>query len=100
MTFYFSTRQIPGLGQLPLPERLAMLERAAGKMSVPEKTFLNILKLLVIVPAFALILRTTTDWTSLFWALAVFLLYPLVIKPIQYTLCAKYLPKQQQKESI
>jgi len=97
MAFYFTTRHIPGLKDRPLAERMALLEKASKRLSVPEKSLLNILKLLVIVPVFALILRTATDWTSLIWALAVFLLYPLVVKPIQYSLCVKYLPNQTKE---
>ncbi|QPG05040.1 hypothetical protein IT774_12950 [Salinimonas marina] len=100
MAFYFSTRNIPGLQHRPLAERMALLEAAGKRMSVPEKTLLNVLKLLVIVPVFALILQTATDWTSLLWAFLVFLLYPLVVKPLQYSLCVKHLslPETTSKE--
>ncbi len=98
MKFYFSTRHIPQLKGLPLAERMQRLERAAKKLSVPEKTLLNILKLIVIVPAFALLLRTAEDWSALLWAFVVFLLYPLVVKPVQYSLSAKYLPPLDDKE--
>ncbi|MEW9799706.1 DUF6170 family protein [Alteromonas sp. CYL-A6] len=92
MAFYFFSRNIPALKGLSIQERMTRLDAAAGQMSTPEKTLLNVLKLLVIVPVFALILRTATDWTSLLWALLVFLLYPLLVKPLQYSICAKYLP--------
>ena len=68
------------------------------KLTVPEKTVLNILKLLVIVPAFTLLLRVAADWTSLLWALLVFLLYPIIVKPVQYSLSAKYLESLSQKD--
>ena len=98
MHLYFSTRNIPGLSGLPLAERMRLLERAAKKLTVPEKTVLNILKLLVIVPAFTLLLRVAADWTSLLWALLVFLLYPIIVKPVQYSLSAKYLESLSQKD--
>ena len=98
MALYFSTRSIPQLQHLPLPERVQLLETAAKQLTVPEKTLLNVLKLLVFVPVFALIMRTATDWTSLLWAAGVFLLYPLLVKPIQYSLSAKYLPLTPSKE--
>ncbi|WP_026377046.1 DUF6170 family protein [Aestuariibacter salexigens] len=91
MKFYFSTKSIPGIGHLPLTQRMTHLEQAAKKLSIPEKTLLNVLKLLVIVPVFALVLRVGQDWTVLLWALAIFLLYPLLVKPMQYSLSAKYL---------
>jgi len=99
MTFYFSTRNIPALQGLPLAERARLLDQASKRLSVPEKTLLNVLKLLVIVPVFAFILQTATDWTSLLWAFVVFLLYPLVIKPIQYSICAKYIAQPSTKEN-
>jgi hypothetical protein len=99
MTFYFSTRKIPALQGLPLAERARLLDQASKRLSVPEKTLLNVLKLLVIVPVFAFILQTATNWTSLLWAFVVFLLYPLVIKPIQYSLCAKYIAQPSSKEN-
>lgn len=98
MAFYFSTRNIPGLEELPLSERVRILELAATKLTVPEKTLLNILKLLVIVPVFALVIRTFTHWHALLWVLVIVLFYPLIIKPIQYTLCAKYVPQVLSKE--
>ncbi|RDV24431.1 hypothetical protein DXV75_14210 [Alteromonas aestuariivivens] len=98
MALYFSSRKIPQLKGLPLSERAERLEAASKQLSVPEKTLLNILKLCVFVPVFALIMRVATDWTSLLWAAGVFLLYPLLLKPIQYSLSAKYLPPRSSKE--
>ena len=92
--FYTSTKNIPQLAGKPLTERMALIEDAAKRMSVPEKTLLNVLKLLVIVPVFALILQVTSSWYSLIWAGVVMLLYPLLVKPIQYSLSAKYLKEQ------
>ncbi len=91
MALYFTTRQIPALKGLSLSERMTQLEIAAKSLSVPEKTLLNIMKLLIICPVFALVLRTAQDWTSLLWAAAIILLYPLFVKPLQYSLSAKYL---------
>ncbi len=96
---YTSTKKIPVLAEKPLTERMALLEEAAKKMSVPEKTLLNLLKLLVLVPAFALILQVTDNWFSLAWAGLILLLYPILVKPIQYSLCAKYLKANNVKDS-
>ncbi|TAP35026.1 DUF6170 family protein [Alteromonas sp. KUL49] len=98
MTFYFSTRHIPALKGLPLTERVKRLHSASKQLSVPEKTLLNVLKLLVIVPAFAFILQTANNWTSILWAGLVFLCYPLIVKPIQHSISAKYLPPLSEKE--
>ena len=91
MKFYFFPRQIPELRGLPLRERAIALEQAALKLSVPERSLLNVLKLLVIVPVFALILRISENWFALIWASLVLAIYPLLIKPLQYSLSAKYL---------
>lgn len=99
MKFYFTTRQIPGLSQLPLNERLQLLDSAARKLTVPEKTILNVLKLLVIVPVFVLVLQTANDWRALLWAGLIILLYPLFVKPVQYSLSAKYIKIPVNKES-
>ena len=99
MKFYFSTRDIPALKGIPLTERVKLLDQAAKRLSVPEKTLLNVLKLLVIVPVFAFILQTASNWTSLLWAFVVFLVYPLVVKPIQYSICAKYIAQPSSKEN-
>lgn len=99
MKFYFSTRNIPALQGVSLTERVKRLDQAAKRLTVPEKTLMNILKLLVFIPAFVLILQTASNWTSLLWAGLVFLLYPLVVKPIQYSLSAKYLACAPEKEN-
>ena len=91
LKIYTSTKKIPSLADKPLTTRMAMLEQAARKMSVPEKTLLNVLKLLVLIPVFYLVLQVSNNWFSLLWAGLILLLYPLFVKPIQYSLSAKYL---------
>jgi hypothetical protein len=93
MNFYFSTRDIPALKDLPVNKRIVFINDALKKLSVPEKTLLNVFKLLVIVPVFALVLRTASDWTSILWAALIILCYPFFIRPLQYALAEKYLPK-------
>lgn len=95
MKLYFSTKQIPQLQHLPLTERLAVMQLAQGKLIGPEKLFLNVLKMLVVIPVFIFIIQISTNWMAIFWALLVTLLYPMLVKPVQYGLCAKYIPKPQ-----
>lgn len=97
MKFYYSTRQIPQLSDLPMAERLVRLRAAEGKLTAPEKLLLNVCKLLVIIPVFVLLLRVGQDWTALLWALLFTLAYPLLLKPFQYSMCAKYLPQQKSE---
>ncbi|MEP1447587.1 MAG: DUF6170 family protein [Paraglaciecola sp.] len=95
MKLYFSTKNIPQLQHLPLTERLAAIQIAQSKLIGPEKLLLNILKMLVVIPIFVFIIQMATNWMAIVWALLVTLLYPLLVKPVQYGLCAKYIPKPQ-----
>lgn len=83
---------------MTLPERMAVLEQASRKMTVPEKTLLNVLKLLVLIPVFMMLLRMVENWWSLAWAALILLLYPLFVKPLQHSISAKYLPKNLSKD--
>ncbi|MBU3004201.1 DUF6170 family protein [Paraglaciecola arctica] len=95
MKLYFSTKNIPQLQHLPLTDRLAAIQIAQGKLIGPEKLLLNILKMLVVIPIFVFIIQMATNWMAIVWALLVTLLYPLLVKPVQYGLCAKYIPQPQ-----
>jgi hypothetical protein len=93
MKLYFSTKHIPQLQHLSLTERLEAMQMAQKKLIGPEKLCLNVLKMLVVIPVFILIIQTATNWMAIFWALLVTLLYPMLVKPVQYGLCAKYIPQ-------
>jgi hypothetical protein len=93
MKLYFSTKKIPQLQHLPLTQRLAAIQLAQGKLIGPEKLFLNVLKMLIVIPVFIFIIQMATNWMAIFWALLVTLLYPVLVKPVQYGLCAKYIPQ-------
>ena len=73
---------------------MAALRAAENKLTIPEKTLLNILKLLIIVPVFVFILRAGENWLALVWAGLFILAYPFLLKPFQYSLSAKYLKTQ------
>lgn len=98
MKLYFSTRQIPALAHLPLTQRLQRLQQAQAKLSGPEKLLLNVVKLMILIPIFVLILRSGQNWLALCWAVLVALAFPLLLKPLQYGLCSKYLNSPQHKE--
>ena len=93
MKLYFSTRQIPQLQDMTLVERLEQINLAQKKLIGPEKLLLNILKLCILIPVFVFILQSAENWLSLVWALLVALFYPILLKPIQYGICAKYIPQ-------
>ena len=75
-----------------MSERLDALRKAENRLSPPEKLFLNVFKLLIIIPIFVFVLRAGEDWFALFWVLVFALAYPFLLKPFQYSICAKYLP--------
>ena len=91
MKFHLTSRTIPELKGKPLSERLYDIDKASKRLTPPEKTLLNIIKLLIIVPVFVFILRANEDWTALLWGFGFILLYPLILKPIQLNLIRKYL---------
>lgn len=93
MKLYFSTKQLPQLQHLPLTQRLAAMQIALGKLIGPEKLFLNMLKMLVVIPVFIFIIQIATNWMAIVWAFLATLLYPMLVKPVQYGLCAKYIPQ-------
>lgn len=97
MKFYFLTRHLPGLEHLSLQQRLAKIQAAHKHLSGPEKLLLNVVKLLIIIPLFVVILRTSDNWWALLWALLITLAYPIILKPLHHGLCAKYLVKSDQK---
>lgn len=91
MKFYFTHRSLPELQNKSLSERLEALQNANNKLTPPERLLLNLFKLFVLAPVFALILRAGEDWKTLIWAALVIALYPLLIRPIQFNMCRKYL---------
>ncbi|WP_340678631.1 DUF6170 family protein [Paraglaciecola sp.] len=91
MKLYFSSKQIPQLQHLSLTQRLDALQAAQKKLTGPEKLLLNVVKLVILIPVFVLILQVSNNWFALLWALLLSLLYPLLIKPMEFGLCAKYL---------
>ncbi|MCC2614800.1 DUF6170 family protein [Aestuariibacter halophilus] len=100
MKLYFTTRQIPQLKHLPFGDRMQAMRDAEKRLTPPEKLLLNLLKLLIIVPAFALILRASDDWWALVWAALLILAYPLVLTPIQHSFCAKHLKTEQTQGDV
>jgi hypothetical protein len=97
MKLYFSSKQIPTIQHLSLPQRLDALQAAQKKLTGPEKLLLNLLKLVILIPVFVLILQVSNNWFALLWALLVSLLYPIFIKPIEFSLCAKYLSQSNSQ---
>ena len=91
MKLHLTSQTIPELKDKTVSERIEAIEKATKKLTPPEKLMLNIIKLLIIVPVFAFILRAGQDWTALLWAGLFIFAYPFVLRPVQLNMVAKYL---------
>ncbi|GAB3037539.1 DUF6170 family protein [Bowmanella dokdonensis] len=91
MKLYFSTRHIPGLARLRLTERLARVRQANQRLTGPQRLLLNVIKLVMLSLFFIFVLRSPDHWHNLVWALLSLLIYPLILKPVQYGFCAGYI---------
>ena len=96
MRLIFTTRQFQQLHHLDLAQRQQVIQRATMRLTPPERFALNILKLFVYVPAFALLVKLPEQPLNALWAGLILLCIPLIIRPMQWGMAEKYLqlPKQ------
>ncbi|MDP4982781.1 DUF6170 family protein [Pseudoalteromonas tunicata] len=80
---YFTSRNIPTLQGLKFTQRADIIKIALSYLSTPQKTILNILKLLIITPLF-LVLASVDSWYVLLYLIGVGLSYPLITNPLSY----------------
>lgn len=99
---YFSSHHIPELNGLNFAERMSVVRGASDKLSVPQKLFLNLIKLAILFIFFMYIARAG-DWTALLYIVGLVVTYPLITRPITFMLCQPYfaevrrnLERQQQ----
>lgn len=98
MKIYFNTRQIPALANTTVRERIALINHANKKLTGPEKMLLNISKLLIITPAFLFIAWYSEQiWLVIAIIISALACYPLVLRPMQLSLCAKYIDNPKAK---
>ena len=57
MKLFFSSRDIPELSDKTPEKRHELLMKAEVKLTAPEKLMLNLIKLIMLVPAFLMIAR-------------------------------------------
>lgn len=93
MKIYFTARQVPGLESLSTTARLNVLAAVNDRLTKPEKLFLNILKLLLIIPIFVLFTGQYPLDTILIGLAICISLYPLVLRPVHLGITAKYVEK-------
>ncbi|MDN4503126.1 DUF6170 family protein [Alteromonadaceae bacterium BrNp21-10] len=99
MKIIFSTKQILLLASLPLTKRIEYLQAATKYLTPPEKFMLNALKLLILIPAFFLLLKVNLHWQYAMWSILLFCGFPLLVKPLQYALLEKYLAQVIKDDS-
>ncbi|SFD62655.1 DUF6170 family protein [Pseudoalteromonas denitrificans] len=89
---YLTSRSIPELSGLKYTQRAQIIRLALSYLSVPEKTVLNLIKLLFLTPIF-LILARIDSWEILIYLLITGICYPLITNPISIYFAKKYIDK-------
>ena len=87
---YFSSQRIPSLANYSLKERQAILAIAEQKLTTPEKLIINIIKLLVLIPAFIYLARLQ-HWSVPLLLALLWLSYLVIMRPIILMFTQKYL---------
>lgn len=98
MKLYFTAKQIPGMEPLSLQDRLSAIANANKKLTKPEKLFLNLIKLIILIPIFVLLTGQFENWIIVVGIMICILLYPVLLRPIQLTICSKYLKEMHREK--
>ncbi|MDP5134920.1 DUF6170 family protein [Rheinheimera baltica] len=93
---FFNSKNIPELAGLNFAERMDVIRRATDMLPVPTKITLNIVKLLILIPLFLLIARST-GWDIAAYAVLLVVLYPLIMRPLTFALSRRYFVKVRQQ---
>jgi hypothetical protein len=94
---YWSSQSLPELSGLNFRQRMAVIRRASDLLPVPKKLLLNLLKLLVLIPPFMAIARSSSISEALLLALLLVLIYPLLTRPLTFILVGPLLSKARQQ---
>ncbi|WP_042142332.1 MULTISPECIES: DUF6170 family protein [unclassified Pseudoalteromonas] len=93
---YFTSRNMPELKGLKYTQRAQIVRLALTHLSVPQKTILNILKLLLLTPIF-LIIAKIDSWEIMFYLLIVGFCYPLITTPVSLHFAQKYIEQAKSE---
>ncbi|MBU2917083.1 hypothetical protein KO505_03785 [Psychrosphaera sp. F3M07] len=93
---FFDTRKITEFAGLNYSQRMLALEIAKGKLTLPKKAVLHTIKLLLIAPVFFLI-AGVQSWSVMPWLILLFLLYPIVTKPLTIYFVRGYLAESVEQ---
>lgn len=91
MRLIYSTSQIDKLSSLPLEQRQQALGKACQRLKQPETFLLNIIKLAILIPFFALLVNAPEKPVNALWAAGLLLLFPLLVRPLQLGMAEKYI---------
>jgi hypothetical protein len=92
MAFYLSSKNIPELANYSIKEKHEILAIAANKLITPEKLFLNIIKLLILIPAFIMMAKLD-GWFFAAPLAFVLVSFFIIMRPISLNILRKHLPK-------
>lgn len=83
---YLNSKSIPELQGLTFAQRMQIIRIAAGRLSVPVKVFLNVVKLVILSILFILIARAE-GWSVVGYLFILVVVYPLLTRPLTFFLC-------------
>ncbi len=92
----WNSRNIAELQGLNFSERMAVIRRATDMLEQPKKLVLNLLKLAVLIPPFMAIARAQTVGEGVMWGLSLIIIYPLLTRPVTFSLIKPNLQKARQ----
>ncbi len=83
---YWNSRSLPELAELNFRDRMTVLRQATDQLPVPKKLILNVLKLIVLIPPFMAIARSSSILEACGWLVLLLAFYPLVTRPVTFAL--------------
>ena len=85
MTLYFTAKSIPALANYSVKERQEIINKAANKLTAPEKLIINLIKLSILVPMFLFIVWLD-GWLIALPVILALVAYFFVYRPFFLTL--------------
>jgi len=92
----WNTKNITELQGLNFRDRMAVIRRATDMLDQPKKLVLNLLKLAILIPPFMAIARATSFAEAAGWGFSLLVVYPLLTRPVTFSLIKPNLHKARQ----
>lgn len=92
----WNTKNIAELQGLNFRDRMAVIRRATDMLDQPKKLVLNLLKLAILIPPFMAIARSASLAEGVGWGLSLLVVYPLLTRPVTFSLIKPHLHKARQ----